>query len=899
MKDTSGLRELEKLQGELKDLEMGRLSGLKEFLELSRELRPSQKVNTRRTLKKLLDVLIYEHLHNILPDMPGEDDLAFEENNKELMLKMFKEVMLDNQIFFDFWMKFNEESLPINSFVREFLDSFPYDAPSFLKVAGVLAGRNKYYFINELVALLSSLTKLTAEFKNFKYKRTEERDNQDIEMYQTLEDLEIQGRVRIPRGTCFHFSNEGKAVSFFGEWNFWAILWTNVTAVLNNFDSQKEMDFPFNEHKMIKFLCELISASPNILNNLEFQMVDLQNNRKGDLDQILEEKESVENPHLTTFNTNENLNETLLRALKGGDTDSREEQGGYITSMFLLDTLRICLDFEDNENTIIKLLEAIKSLLRSSHAHKMETVLHFYSCVCISKYNTGHPLIEVFSFLQGREKNLETWKIKEKKALQAKTCLVEIVDMMFQDDSVVFAQLRDPLQSAEDYSTNGLIEQVKKFDSIDDLSLSSTINHLVNKMLVIHDELLGESFWEVNCGSLAQCLNYLPIKNISLRSGLLESLVEHILVPVSDQVAFCQLSVSNLNIKFKYSMMRSLHRVLETLVQKLAVPQGSSQLVIAKSSDKHLSLEQFAMGNSAMDKIRKFVADLKIGTLLLECFKCNINIDSFKKSSNLVRTDGKTLLDNKHWVENVIQKKNEESRDHIRNYILSGVDLLASCIPVFSNWKGIHESNPLLDVYSIIGEKDNIHKYSFSHLNKTKSVNLLVCLSSLLEFDSEKGFAWIQNCQIPEMLRHVRVEVNPQFFSSEQQPGQLISNLKPSQLFNRAFDERINYTLPLKRSEIQKLDSFVSDDETNKDFLQSSLRQKLLNEEFYMAKAGLCVLSQSRPIHNESVQNAVLDLFAKLVRFWGFNSKLKKPELYDFMGGVFNDLPKAQNIYQR
>lgn len=63
------------------------------------------------------------------------------------------------------------------------------------------------------------------------------------------------------------------------------------------------------------------------------------------------------------------------------------------------------------------------------------------------------------------------------------------------------------------------------------------------------------------------------------------------------------------------------------------------------------------------------------------------------------------------------------------------------------------------------------------------------------------------------------------------------------------------------------------------------------------SSSAITLLSQSKIDRFPSLRAGVLSCLNTLIRLWSFRSKLQKPDLYDFISGIFNDLTNAHLLF--
>lgn len=829
----------------------------KEFLRYIDSL-SSEKRYVNFTLNKIFYLFSVESSVNDILSI-FQTEMEPECSQRELFLLIFKYIMNDPVLFMQFWNNFNDEANPSTSFAKDLMRSFPFDIFSFLKLIKRMSGTKMFNFSYEIIEILSELTYISSEFKSFEHSRMSDYDEEDIEYYQTEQEVLIQCKIRIPPKTLFYFS-DARVVCFKGEWNFWKILWNNISSVINDCVMERVTDFPIAELQMIKFLCEIIQLNPNLILEIE--------NKIFDFNESDDDNES---------NNGMQLELQKYEILK---LNSESSSKNSLLILFLVECLDVFFSFDDNEKTMNLILETIKCLLRSSFKYETEQILHFYGCISIMKSNETHPLVKVFYLFQEHQKNIEKWHEKEKNCFKMLYNLIEIICSLFGNDSVIMSQMKEPFDESN--------YELYKMSSTSNKDFLVIFNQLVNDLAEKYEKILNNEYW-VEQNGFCDLMKYFNLKDFSNQTGFLENLIESVIFPINHLIQNNKLNIISLNSSLKYDILTSFNRVCETFIKKMVFNTNNKELQFC-SNNNYYQLDK--LENKFENKIQLILNQLNISGLLIECFECSVNKDIF--NSSLVSsqiTDKKYYLENKHWVNNVIQFKNEKCRNNIREYLLSGLSLLSSSIELLSKQR---DNNIIPDVYKIIGERDHIYKYSFFYLNKNQSVNLFVCITSLLLFDKQKNF---NNAlfNIPEMISQLKMDVFVEIFSQKHNPNQLLSSIPIDIIFNKTFDSNVNFSFnEILKKKIENNLKISSESEN-----EFSIEKLISKNEFYLEKLSTSLLSQSLDKRTVSVQNSVLKVLCQMNLLWNNSSKLKKPNLFTLIGGIGNDLPESMKMFKK
>jgi hypothetical protein len=841
------------------------------FLNLLDDSPSNNKKFIRGTLLKFLKVLLYmsENTQYI-----GVDD-------QEIQLMIFGEIMKDKDIFIQFWNNYSKETNYFSKFVKSNLGKFPYNTSRFLDMVIHLSGSSDISFHQELVDMLAHLEIISSEVKTFEFKSTETNDKEGNLLYILKEDIEIQAGFHVNEGTLFYYQDNGNQVCFIGDWNFWEIMWMQLTSMVNGV--REEYSFTDDQRKMIYCFCQIIRECPNLLVRIENYMI-------GSIEDYDNESSDNETGEVSL----EEAQDQMMEVLAFGN-ENYQNSGGIISILLLMELLKLSLESENSMELVKGLLSSLLSLLQSSLNFQTQIIFHFYSLVCSSKLNVMHPLLNIQMIFDQESKELEAWTESETTRLEIQCLIIEISIKLIENNDVLIAEMRERenLKNLNSQLGNPNIEQM--FNLLDNQEFEPLLQNLMGRIFYAYEELISEDFWSIKSLKFASLLQKYNIKDFNYGKGLLENLLNDILVNGCRKILNHDIEVNEQNQYLKYKVMSSLMRFTETFVDKFRLISGSSELHLKKTEDKSVSIKNAQTKNSFFEKLKMILNKIPLAELILECLECRVHQDSFVQKSSPSSLESSKTIGNKHWILNVIQKKNETSRKSIREYLVSGIDLLNKCILILSS-QNIHDQN-FKEISDIIGQKDNIYEFSFAYQSQTKKANLLVSICSLLNFDDSKGLGPFFRAN--SFKKNLRIGIIKSLFDSSPSPESVLYSLNASELFNHFQGTNINLKVSLRRSKQKELLSFAHK-VNNRSFAKLELvRSKLCDDDSFMKTSSLRLLSQSPSSSTTSLSSSVLQLLSNLSVFWSFNSRLTRPDLFEFLSGKYNDLPNAQSIFNK
>jgi hypothetical protein len=433
------------------------------------------------------------------------------------------------------------------------------------------------------------------------------------------------------------------------------------------------------------------------------------------------------------------------------------------------------------------------------------------------------------------------------------------------------------------------------YNLLDTPELVPFMNNLKVKIYESYDRMINDDHWMSNSLKFAFYLQKFNIKDFTYGKNLLENLLNEILISGCRKILSHDIQVNEQNQYLKFKVMASLMRFAEAFVDKFRNISGSLELKLKKSEDKNFSLKKLKINNSFFEKMTNILNNIPLAELILECLECKIHQSTFTQKNTPESLESTKTIGNKHWVLNVIQKKNEASRMSIREYLTSGVDLLNKCILILCSRPEESNGSILKEISDIIGQKDNIHEFSFAYKSQTKKANLLVAICSLLNFDGKKGLGKL--LRENPYKRKLRIGIIETLFEASPSPESILYSLEPNELFNHVQGTNIDLSIPLRRSQKQELLSFARKAEKSSYTKLELVRTKLCHDENFMKSTCLRVLSQTPALSTMTLSGSVLQLLCSLSVFWSFNSRLTRPDLFEFLSGKYNDLPNAQSIF--
>lgn len=845
---------------------------MSEFMGHLRALSGSGKRFVRGTLLKFLKVLIQ------LNEVNGVED----ENEQEVNLIIFGEVMKDQTIFCQFWNDLSRENDLFVKFVKDYLGRFPFDTLGFLDMVMHLSGSSELSFHKELVEMLAHLELITSEVRHFNYARRDSQDSHGREMYVLQEDIEIQAGIHVPDGTLFFFQNKKKLVCFQGDWNFWEIIWRQLTSLING--AQDNYDFHDHQRKLIHCFCQLIRECPNLLGTIEALML-------GKFDEVArpfgheqgEGDDSRDEARTRSFD--------LLSFGK----ECGQDPGGMASILMLMELLKLSLEMEDSAKLIQSILSALLALLESSFNFKAQTVIHFYSLVCVSKLNVMHPFLNVQMFFESDPRELETWTESETTRLQVHWLVSEICVKLIENNDILLAELREreDLNNVHSQLDRDNVEQM--FNSLDNLHLDALTQELMSQIFHSYEVLFAGPHWTSSALTLASLLQKYDIRDYTYGNGFLETILNDVLVGGCRKILNHDFEVNEANQSLKYRVMASLMRFAETFVDKFRSVSGALDVFARQTEDRAVRVTDLKTKISVQEKLQNILGNLPVAELVLECLECRVHLDSFAQKGQPASLESRRTVENKHWVFNVIQKKNEGSRKSIREYLVSGVDLLHKCVLVLTGKASEPNNHLFKEIKDIIGQKDNIYKFSFAHQSQTKSANLLVAICSLVGFDDKKNLGRLSPST--NLYKNLRIGIIEDMFVTSSSPEAVLNSLRSHELFNHVNGTNVDLQVPLRRSHKKEILSLTRKVDSGSHSKLELIRNRLYQDETFLRLSCLRLLSQSVSSRADSLSCSVLQLLSSLSVYWSFNSKLTRPDLLEFLSGRYNDLPNAQFIF--
>lgn len=840
------------------------------LLDKTAQLQPQYTQLLRGTLLRFLKLFTFLEENSKQLDREGDA--------QEIILPLFGEVMRDPQLLCDFWRDLNERNDALSEFVWGFLGRFPFDTAGFLDMVTYLSGSRQMSFHAELMEILGDLEVISSERMTLEEERVEREDRHGLEMYLLKRPVEIQAGIVVPENTHFYYSPDETSICFLGRWNFWSIVWNQLTSLVNRSNPEFSLNDDFR--KMIVFLAKTVEESPNSLPQLEGFLTS--SNVKSEAAASDDESEEKK---LRLFLEKIRMN-----------VNSVQDTEGMMTMLLLLELLRIVSDNDDNEEMLKPLLSAILRLLESTMNFKMQLVMHFHTFMCTARLNLQHPLLVVQSQIDRSQQHFERISQMEGVYLELHRLLIQISAKLIEPDDVFFTQIRSPDRSSPLQSQTLGFNSEKSYSMVDFPSLQKIIEKLNAHLSGLYENLITSPCWDLQQSNLIPLLPFFNIREYYFSNGFLDSVIYEILIPATEKIHRQALEVNEENLGRKFALMSSIMNFVEVLVSKLGVVHGAWDLNAKFTPDKQERIFEDSQDMAIFEKLTQYFGSCRVSDLIIECLECRISTDSFSQSQTARALESSNQIGNKHWVLNVIQKKCESGREEIREYLISGIELLNTCIRAMSSVPQFSENDLFEKVRSIIGQKQHIHKFSFSHNSKSKSANLLVAICSLANFEEKKGL--LRPGRRGEWTRNMKFQIIEDLFTGSISAGVHLKKLKSYQVHNLGDPSSGDLQVSLTRSKRKELLAEIRTNSSGGPTMMESIWNRLQDDEHFMKASCLRQLSQSCSSFDRYLNVCVVRLLSSLMVYWSFQSKLDRPDLFEFLSGEYNDLPNAQSIFQ-
>ena len=761
-----------------------RQDDIRKFLQTTEAISSDEMRAVRNWMRSLLNIWVQ---HYEPSDETGDD---------EVLLLVLEEIMKDSFIFLDFWITDINQKTSLFHFVQEKLLWFPYNTDHFFKISEILSGNKVFNFVDELVKMLSNIDVMTFKFTNFPHKRAPEQDRELFagqEIYQTTEPIPMASGISIPQHCKFYFCGPNKQiVHFLNPHNFWHTLWQKMTHRLNLLIAGNTTILTNEDANMFKFLCHLLLIKPNVLESLESLVLPEQQHYD---EEIIQNKENLKKDYMYLM-----------------PQQTPDDSTGATIVAFLMDLLSVYLEIEEPEHLILSVLAALHSLLNSQHRYTTQKVLYWSSIMREHIFQANNVFVEIAIYLDGEETKSETFPQKEKSCLEIRILLLQITKSLFTDDAVVWTQLRDIWRQDSPSRSDEILNRMAQFETTGSSNLSKCHEQLIGQTVSHHKNTLESLHWGRHAHLLNELFGFVNIRDFTLASQLLQKLVEHLVIPVSDRVLKNGLTARAIETPFKYRLMSVLHETCTEIAKKLEFRSARSDLNIMSQGSLSIPNSEIQACDTSRMALVKMVADLHINELLIECFEVRVSHSSFQNRVQPLALNSKMKFDNKHWIINVVQKRNEFCATAIRHYLVSGLNLLSQTVRTGHSLSQFDTSapNPLADVVNSFCVRDSIYKYRFQHANQNKAVNILVAVAHLLNFDGDKGF---RNA-VPVYrfgLNDVKILFEKKLFNNENEMLLELKKFSESRFFNRAYDQGMMFDLPLSKSYVKLLNASSPD----------------------------------------------------------------------------------------
>lgn len=362
----------------------------------------------------------------------------------------------------------------------------------------------------------------------------------------------------------------------------------------------------------------------------------------------------------------------------------------------------------------------------------------------------------------------------------------------------------------------------------------------LQKIAQEYTKLTEEGSWLENYANMQTLFDTVYGLREMIPYNLLDEMWNNLIIPLCRRYLGNDFEVDSDNVKLKYDLYRSIFELINCVLNKLSYKKSKRQL---KMQDSKTDYKQLSNA-----KVHSYLASLPI----IEMIKCALNVTvdinpykiqvSSKKSSRVG-------VHNTHW-EGLVQQRlvNAAGLEALEFFttVLETLTLTAKvCRQEYSFNMKKTESRLLREFFSDFCYRESIHKYIVSSANDSQAVNIFVALISLIVLDYDR-------------------EINK-------------------------LDER---SLVIQRINLDFMRyEWVSSDLLFQSVADSNAFALLVNKDLLYERAFDGAKIQAKAY---SVSEAGFAALTEILKFWQFQTNVKKPNFDDYIIGLHNDMPNSK-----
>lgn len=466
------------------------------------------------------------------------------------------------------------------------------------------------------------------------------------------------------------------------------------------------------------------------------------------------------------------------------DGDNEDVSSFSTIVLVLLELLAALKQLPENVALVTALTEALEALLSSSNAR---VVRHLLASQTLYSDIKANPL-DCLTYFQKAEEDPQIYRLLEKKHLACVSASLSLVNALFSDVDFFACQLQSFGKRLSD----------DKSRAVDQLEL-----------LVLNNDFLASSaLVEKSVNALLERPPY---------SGIIDDFLDKTLFALCRRVIRDEFDAQAENVAHKYLVYSKLVNLLITLVDCAKAEEG-------------LPLVGFG---SLTPKLMEQLSKLPLLELIVEAFLPRVNSE-FLEQGRL------NAIENKHFLDNVKQRKIKSAERNIVLFLKTSLDLLALLVEfVKTMHKDYHVA--FRSLIAALAEKESLYSYIFTGVGVSYKICIILSIASLLELPVQATLAPL------------------------------------------TFAEKHIDSLHWEHSE----DLFSNQEHLISGFLASVDSNLLLARIF-----GL----PSRLYKTKALSNAVFKAFGAFVDLWAAQERTRKIAFIDCIGSLGNEIPYITSV---
>jgi hypothetical protein len=375
-------------------------------------------------------------------------------------------------------------------------------------------------------------------------------------------------------------------------------------------------------------------------------------------------------------------------------------------------------------------------------------------------------------------------------------------------------------------------------------SQASAENSL-KKLAELYLELTNENSWHERADEIQSTFSELFAVNEFVSTNILGELWENLVAPICKRFLKDDFDVTGEHIGYKYHLYQALFEFINCFLQKISITESK---VVLKSQEYKEDLK-----SKLLNKFYEMADALPIREMIIEALEVNIDLSKLNLTT-MASQKGLLGIVNKHWSVNVEQRKNFLCDGQIFDFIATSLETLSllakTCRQEITHGDRKEESNILRGFYKDFCYRESIYKYKFDSFSDSQSVNIIVAIISsiILENEREKNkftqkAVTIEGCVAP--YSNCEWQHADQLFSEVNDCNKFLFGINLDLIHGRSF-------------EAPK----------------------------FMEKA-------------RSVAEAGTEAIVQILKFWHSQQKVKRPNLEDYVLGLYNELPNGKVIMDK